>query len=248
MAQTLRLLTFNIHKGYSTGSIRYTLKKMYQALRSIEIDIVFLQEVMGKQKSRTPDSEIKTQGQFEFLADTLWPHFAYGQNAVYKESHHGNAILSRYPIKWHNNINLSTNRLEKRGLLHSIIVVPGVKSPLHCFNVHLNLFERERQKQLPDLVNYFHKEVSAEYPFILAGDFNDWTQRLSRQLEKKIGVKELFNSCHGKHAKTFPNPFPILKLDRIYGRGMQATKAQVLSGKEWRSLSDHAPVLVEVEL
>ncbi len=248
MAHTLRLLTFNIHKGYSTGKIRYTLKKIYQALRSVEIDIVFLQEVMGKEKSGNSTSEMKTQAQFEFLADTLWPHFAYGQNAVFKESHHGNAILSRYPIKWHNNINLSTNRLEKRGLLHAIIAIPGVKDPLHCFNVHLNLFERGRQNQLPGLVNYFHKEVSAKYPFILAGDFNDWTQRLSKQLEKKIEVKELFNSCHGKHAKTFPSHLPILKLDRIYGRGVKAVKAQVLKGKEWRSLSDHAPILVEVTL
>ena len=39
-------------------------------------------------------------------------------NATFKQKHHGNAILSRLPIITQNNLNITVNRLEKRGVLH----------------------------------------------------------------------------------------------------------------------------------
>lgn len=248
MTQTLRVFTFNIHKGYSASNLRYTLTKIHKALKTIQVDIVFLQEVVGRSKPMKGDAGIVPQAQFEVLADTLWPHFAYGKNAVYGEAHHGNAILSRYPIGSNTNINLSTNRFEKRGLLHAAVQLPGRIAPLHCFNVHLNLLQRGRMKQVEKLVDYINETITPGDPFLLAGDFNDWTQRLSQELEDKLGVQELFKGCHGKHARTFPTAFPLLKLDRIYGFGMKPIHAHVLTAQEWRTLSDHAPILVEVAI
>jgi endonuclease/exonuclease/phosphatase family metal-dependent hydrolase len=48
--------------------------------------------------------------------------------------------------------------------------------------------------------------------------------------------------------RTFPAAFPWLRLDRIYQRGFAVRKAQVLDGMPWRQLSDHAPILAELEL
>lgn len=48
--------------------------------------------------------------------------------------------------------------------------------------------------------------------------------------------------------RTFPSSFPWLRLDRIYQRGFAVRKAQVLHGAPWRQLSDHAPILAELEL
>jgi len=48
--------------------------------------------------------------------------------------------------------------------------------------------------------------------------------------------------------RTFPAPFPWLRLDRIYQRGFAVRRAQVLHGLPWRQLSDHAPILAELEL
>ncbi len=248
MIKTVSIFTFNIHKGYSTTNFRYTLTEIYKALRTIHVDIVFLQEVVGKSKPGKRSADTLPGSQLEVLADTLWPHFAYGKNAIYGEAHHGNAILSRYPIARDTNVNLSTNRFEKRGLLHAVVHIPEHAAPVHCFNVHLNLFERGRMKQLNTLVDYVHSEITPGDPFLLAGDFNDWTERFSSQLEERLGVTELFKSCHGKHARTFPSLFPFLKLDRIYGYGVKAVHAHVLTGKQWHSLSDHAPILVEISV
>lgn len=48
--------------------------------------------------------------------------------------------------------------------------------------------------------------------------------------------------------KTFPSKFPILRLDRIYQRGFAVKQAQVLRGRPWSLLSDHAPIVVDIEI
>ncbi len=60
----------------------------------------------------------------EFLADTMWSDYAYGRNAVYPEGHHGNAVLSRFPIEYYENRDISVGNGEKRGLLYCRIVPP----------------------------------------------------------------------------------------------------------------------------
>lgn len=49
---------------------------------------------------------------YEFLADTMWSDYAYGRNAVYPEGHHGNAVLSRFPIEYYENRDISVGNGE----------------------------------------------------------------------------------------------------------------------------------------
>jgi len=48
--------------------------------------------------------------------------------------------------------------------------------------------------------------------------------------------------------RTFPALFPWLRLDRIYQRGFSVRQARVLQGRPWTRLSDHAPLIAELEL
>ena len=52
---------------------------------------------------------------YEFLADTMWSDYAYGRNAVYPEGHHGNAVLSRFPIEHYENRDVSVGESENAG-------------------------------------------------------------------------------------------------------------------------------------
>ena len=80
----LRILSYNIHKGFSSGNRRFVLKKMREAIRLVHADLVFLQEVLGEhQVHRERVKEWPDQSQFEFLADEIWPHYTYGKNAIY---------------------------------------------------------------------------------------------------------------------------------------------------------------------
>jgi endonuclease/exonuclease/phosphatase family metal-dependent hydrolase len=63
--------------------------------------------------------------QYEFLADSIWPQYAYGKNVVYPHGDHGNAVMSKYPILYHRNHDASVEGPEKRGLLHCVLHIPA---------------------------------------------------------------------------------------------------------------------------
>jgi endonuclease/exonuclease/phosphatase family metal-dependent hydrolase len=246
---SIKVLTYNIHKGFTTGNLRFILHDIKESLRHVNADVVFLQEIHGERTiSNKRFDDWPNNKQFEFLADEVWPHHAYGKNAIYKSGHHGNAILSKYPfIKWEN-IDVSIMKTASRSLLHGCIQLPGFEQIIHIFCVHLGLFEREREGQLTTLANRINSHVPSDEPLIIAGDFNDWRSRAERHLHHDLGVKEVFKSSQGYHARSFPAWLPILSMDRIYYRGVEVADCQRLHGQPWSRLSDHTPLLAEFSL
>jgi endonuclease/exonuclease/phosphatase family metal-dependent hydrolase len=245
----IRLLSYNIHKGLGLGNRAFTLPAIRDALINLLPNVMFLQEVVGEHtKHASRFSEWPCNGQFSFLAEAGWPHTAYGKNAVYGHGHHGNAILSTYPIQEFENIDVSTNAFESRGILHAVLAVPGVPVPLHCMCVHLNLLKRGREAQLKKLCQRVLRSVPDHHPLIVAGDFNDWQENASKLLFDDIGAQEVFLGLKGQHAQTFPTAFPLLRLDRIYARGCRALGGDVLHGEPWDSFSDHAPLLAHLAI
>lgn len=245
----IRLLSYNIHKGMGVGNRAFTLPSIRDALINLLPNVMFLQEVVGqhdKQANRFTDWP--SEGQFSFLAEARWPHTAYGKNAVYSHGHHGNAILSTFPILEFENIDVSTNAFESRGILHAVLEVPGISAPLHCMCVHLNILKRGREAQLKRLCQRVLRSVPDDHPLIVAGDFNDWQESASKLLFEDIGAHEVFLGLTGKHAPTFPTAYPMLRLDRIYARGCKAIGGDVLHGEPWDSFSDHAPLLAHVAI
>ncbi|MEW6057621.1 MAG: endonuclease/exonuclease/phosphatase family protein [Bdellovibrionota bacterium] len=245
--RTLRVLSYNIHKGFSATNLNFILKQIKESIELVHADLVFLQEVIGHHE--THKNKLKdwpTVSQFEFLADKLWPHFAYGKNAVYTEGHHGNAILSKYPITSFENIDVSTNRLESRGILHATIKIPEVDTEVHAICLHLGLFEAGRKIQINHLCKRIESLVPRNAPLIVGGDFNDWQERASPILKKKLNLEEAFLKQQGSHARTFPSWLPVFKLDRIYCRKLSVEEAKILTDGVWSSLSDHAAIYAEL--
>lgn len=167
---TLRLLSYNIHKGFSGGNRRYLLDEIRHAIRTVDADTVFLQEVVGEHKKHGRRYHQRADAaQFEFLADDIWHHFAYGKNAIYSHGHHGNAILSKRPFSdWHN-YSLSCHWFSQRGMLHG-----RIGNNIHLFCLHMGLFQSERRWQLAHAIAIIKSIISADSPVIIAGDFNDW--------------------------------------------------------------------------
>ena len=245
--EQLKVLSYNIHKGFNSGNRKFILQQIRSAIRYTHADLVFLQEVIGHHEHGSRQiADWPSSAQFEFLAHESWPHYAYGKNAVYSYGHHGNAILSKYPIlKWEN-VDVSTNRLESRGLLHGLVDYPQCRKPVHVICVHLGLMEVERQTQVLALCDRIRAMVPDGDPVIIGGDFNDWRQRISAILQQDLGIQEVFKTLRGTHARTFPSWLPALKLDRIYYRGLQPMEAACFTGKPWSELSDHAALYTEL--
>ncbi|OGB08238.1 MAG: hypothetical protein A3E25_01905 [Burkholderiales bacterium RIFCSPHIGHO2_12_FULL_69_20] len=241
---TLRLLTVNIHKGYSALNRRFVLRELRDAVRALGSDLVFLQEVEG---GTGRASAAAAGAQYEFLADAIWPEHAYGRNAVAEGQDHGNAVLSRLPVLRSQNHDISQPGAEPRGLLHCVLARQGGACELHVMCVHLGLSQTHRRHQLARLCQLVHSEVPPDAPLIVAGDFNDWRLRADALLAA-CGLHEVFRSAWGQNARSFPARWPLLRLDRIYVRGVVAARPLQLPRRPWSRLSDHAPLAADIEL
>ena len=95
----LKIATYNIHKGFSQFNRRVVLHELRERLRELNADIVFLQEAQGEHAHHPERHHNYPEcAQHEFLAEEVWPHCAYGKNAVYRHGHHGNAVTGVLPV------------------------------------------------------------------------------------------------------------------------------------------------------
>ena len=260
----LRIATWNIHKGVSALGRRPRVHGIKQALAGIGADIVFLQEVQGRHDLLAiKHASWPSQSQHEFLANDA-QHSAYGKNAVYDHGHHGNALLSNFPIAAVRNHDVSDHAFESRGILHCVVTIDA--RVIHCYVIHLGLFAGSRLRQTEALIDAVSASAPSDAPLLIAGDFNDWTNSLSESFCERLGVTEVFDrqlttSRFGSYlrrlsgrgprkapARTFPAAMPVLQLDRIYVRGFDVVDAKVLFGASWARLSDHAPIMTELIL
>ncbi|MEM6582629.1 MAG: endonuclease/exonuclease/phosphatase family protein [Pseudomonadota bacterium] len=243
MGDKIHVLTYNIHKGYSSGNRRFVLDSMRKRIAESGADVVFLQEIHGtaiESDAKRKRFSYPDQPHFEYLADKSWPHYAYGRNSIYRKGDHGNAILSMYPFLSWENIDVSIFRRSSRSILHGIIEIPGRSIRLHTLCVHLGLLEQERREQFQALTRRIDQHVPNDEPMIIAGDFNDWRRKAEEHLHQDLGLEELFVNMQGRHARTFPVWAPMLSVDRIYYRGLKPLSCKRMFTGQWRDLSDHA--------
>jgi len=244
MTSSFRVLTLNIHKGFAVGPRRLVLNSIRQYLRDSGANIVFLQEVVGVNQRHQKKLPLwPDDSQLEFLADTVWPHHAYGKNAIYQHGHHGNAILSEHPFVQWDNIDVSLMNFSQRGFLHGTI-----SGDIHLICAHFGLFERERRGQVFQLIDYVQRRIPADAPLIMAGDFNDWRRTSHRNLLANLALTEAHEFAHGRCADTFPAFLPLLPMDRIYLRGFHTTHCDSISGSNWRDFSDHCALVADISL
>jgi endonuclease/exonuclease/phosphatase family metal-dependent hydrolase len=133
---------------------------------------------------------------------------------------------------------VSDHRFEQRGLLHVEVQPPQAR--LHVVVVHLGLIHASRVRQIQQLGQYLAREVPAGSPLLVAGDFNDWGQRLHGAMGE-LGLQ----APGGRSLATFPSRLPLFGLDRVYARGLHCVRAEVPHGPAWARLSDHLPLVVE---
>ena len=147
MSERLKIVTLNIHKGLSHFNRRMVIHELREGLRGIDADIVFLQEVQGlNQRFAMRFASAPSESQHAFLAGDKWQHI-YGRNAVYDQATTAtrSCRVSAFSFE---NYDVSDHRYERRGLLHSVVAVPGWRRNLHCVCVHLSLHERGRNRQI----------------------------------------------------------------------------------------------------
>jgi endonuclease/exonuclease/phosphatase family metal-dependent hydrolase len=256
-----RTATYNIAKGATGIAGRSRVHDVRLALHLIDADLVFLQEVQDRDDRHLPGRlQRPPAAQLDYLATSGYAHSAYGVNAIYAHGHHGNAILSRYPITSYANHDISDHALERRGMLHAVVELPGL-GPIHLICLHLGLVKVSRLRQARFVTDFVEQEIPSGAPLILAGDFNDWQQRVDLELRRRLAVAEVSDAqdpgwldrmlpwrLRRRPARTFPSVAPWLRLDRIYVRGLSVRHARVPRGRSWARRSDHVPLIADLEL
>ena len=251
-ATTLRVATYNIHKGVRGVGPRKRLEihNLGLGIEALDADLVFLQEV--RQFHRGDERRFKRtsfgwpeQPQADFLAPEGY-EVAYRTNAYTRHGEHGNALLSRWPLGDVGHQDVSDHRFEQRGLLHVPVRWNGIT--VHAIVAHLGLMHSGRVRQVDRIADYIAAEVPAGDALVVAGDFNDWGVKLDAPM-REIGLQRATGAAPGApEQRTFPSRVPVFSLDRIYVRGLECRTTLVPRGPAWARMSDHLPLVAELEL
>jgi endonuclease/exonuclease/phosphatase family metal-dependent hydrolase len=256
----LRVATYNIHKGVRGMGPRKRLEiyNLGLAIEAFDADLVFLQEVRlfhAREARRFQRTSFgwPAEGQAEFLAPIGYES-AYRTNAVTRHGEHGNALLSRWPIGDIGHHDVSDHRFEQRGLLHAPVRWNG--DTVHAVVVHFGLAHASRVRQVQRLATFIDREVPPGEMLIVAGDFNDWGERLDGPMAD-LGLARAAEPRRGAAARvarmplaqdaTFPSLAPVFALDRFYLRGLACRSTMVPRGLAWARMSDHLPLVAELE-
>jgi endonuclease/exonuclease/phosphatase family metal-dependent hydrolase len=243
MSATLRVATYNIHKGVQGlgPARRLEIHNIGHAVEQLDADIVCLQEVRKLHRreeryfTRWPELP-----QAEFLAPEGY-EAVYKTNATTRHGEHGNALLSRWPIVSHGHEDMSDHRFEQRGLLH--VKVQVEKKAVNVIVLHLGLIAGSRARQIEQLGRYLEREVPKREALIVAGDLNDWGAKL-RPAMNELGLKDFL----GERLATYPARLPLGQLDYVYARGLKPTGIEIPKGRIWWRMSDHLPLIAEFRL
>ena len=246
----LRVATYNIPKGVRGVGPRKRLEihNLGLGIEALDADMVFLQEVrlFHHGESRRFDRTSfgwPAQGQADYLAPD-GSEVAYRTNAVTRGGEHGNALLSRWPLGDVGHHDVSDHRFEQRGLLHVPVSWNGVT--VHAVVVHFGLVHASRVRQVQRLARYIDTHVPAGALLVVAGDFNDWGEKLDGPMAELGLARAMPPASARQQQATFPSLAPVFALDRFYLRGMVCSSTMVPRGVAWARMSDHLPLVAEL--
>jgi endonuclease/exonuclease/phosphatase family metal-dependent hydrolase len=235
----LRVVTYNIHKCRGLDR-RVTPARIADVLLETEADVIALQEVLSIENGSSDDH------QAHYIADRLGFHYTIGENRRLNNGAYGNVILSRFPLQFVHNYDISWRHREKRGCLRADIHVGEDSRPIHIFNVHLGTAFIERRFQgrsicSVDILN----NSSLVGPRIVLGDFNEWTRGLaSRLLSAHLESVDLMR--YMRHQRTYPGIFPLLHLDHVYyDSSLHLENFVVHRSRTALIASDHLPLIAD---
>ncbi len=232
----LRIICYNIHGGYDNKG-RRSLSRLNTLMNDLDIDIGIFQEMETRPKRGGTAEDV------DILAGAERPHHLPGPTLKEGKGWYGNLLVSRHPITRALVHDLETKSVwEPRNALDALIETPQGK--LRLIGTHLSLSSSMRWWEINNLIKLADAvEDEAQYPVLFMGDFNEWFW--SGRLIKHLDQIMVPLSC----SKTFPSRYPLFKLDRVWCDGaIEKAEARTLTGREVRGISDHLPVLIELQL
>jgi endonuclease/exonuclease/phosphatase family metal-dependent hydrolase len=259
----LRLVSYNIahargwmpHQGLvPLGQIQRNLDRIAALIRSMEPDLVALQEI---------DAGSVWNGSFDhvtYLRERTGLGFAaFGASNDFSGAAgklrlcYGNAVLSRHPIALAEAHRFGTRKLGAKGLLYTEVLWRGALLPVVSLHLH-HASRSQRCRQASDLLNLLVRRSDGlsgggmpRLPVLIAGDFNCPAHAVGDAADLLLrGTESLRGYWHAPvRARTFPSLRPTRMLD--YWLLPPGWVLRSCHAHRTRA-SDHLPVIVEVEV
>ena len=168
--RTLRVATYNIHRCRGLDG-RTNPARIAEVIRSIDADVVALQEVIGAGQT--------SAGHAEELGAMLGMGWVMSPARHLRGSLFGNVVMSRLPIQHHSQYDLSWRTCEPRCCQRVDIEIGN--DTLHLYNVHLGTALLERRHQAGRLSAILH-DRRVGVPKVVLGDFNEWMRGMATEM------------------------------------------------------------------
>jgi endonuclease/exonuclease/phosphatase family metal-dependent hydrolase len=241
-AHTVRVMTYNIFSGKDLQR-QPSLDRVAAYIDSLDIDIIFLQEV---------DRHTRRSGgvdQAAILGGLTGMHVVFGRSMDFDGGEYGNAILSRWPVRAWRVVPLPAGdspepgaaATEPRSLLYVVVESPG--GALHLLNTHLDHREASpaRHTQVLELMGWIAASLPPRASVIFGGDLNARPETPEVRALAAL-FSDVWPACGSGDGSTFRSDVPDRRIDYIMLAGLHCTAARVPD----RQLSDHRPVVVDV--
>jgi endonuclease/exonuclease/phosphatase family metal-dependent hydrolase len=236
---SMRLFSWNIHKGIGGRDRRYSLSRVIDCIEAENPDLICLQEVDRRvRRSRFDD-------QPRLLARYFHAQFAFQPNVAVGGGGYGNLVLSRFPLQSRHRVSLRQGVRKPRGA--QLVITSTPEGVLHLVNTHLGLAQAERQWQVERLLGHLLFRSAAALPTMLVGDFNDWRNSLARSLLSPAGFEQA--TAPASRFRSFPAWMAMGSLDKAFTRGgVEVRHARIVRTSLAREASDHLPLVVDFHL
>jgi endonuclease/exonuclease/phosphatase family metal-dependent hydrolase len=252
---SVKVMSFNIAHGLGMdGTVN--LEKTASVIEDSCASVIALQEVDRHFSARSSFVD-----QVDWLSKRLGMYAAYGATLDLDPEipgmprpQYGNAILSKYPIKYFENHLLRQvitpfGHNEQRGVLEAVIEVKGTY--ISIFNTHLAFKDEELEVSIGELLNI---AGNSRFPRIIAGDFNAAPSH--EQMKKmKRDFTDTFLKMKRGDAYTYPAPYhneatgerskPVTRIDYIFmDSELDVAQTAIME----TAASDHVPILADLIL
>ncbi|NIY46402.1 endonuclease/exonuclease/phosphatase family protein [Cedecea colo] len=248
----LRVATYNIGKNEVAGDVA-DFSALNAAIKKIDADIIALPEIDNKTTRSKKIDQLKT------IAESNGLHYAFGKALNFDGGEYGLGLLSRYPVKHFQVINLPSGEAEQRVVLLAQIACPGFDSPVIVMVTHLD-WQKDPAVRLAQARHILDVSIGdapsdfkdiASSVKILAGDFNSTR---NEQPVRELGYFWNLVNKEGTDLRSWPAINPAIDIDHIFtfkGQKWNVNKLTIPhddTSFTWSGASDHLPVIADLEL
>lgn len=251
----VKVMSFNIAHGLGMDG-EVNLENTARIIEESAAEIIGLQEL-----DRYFTERSSFMDQVEWLSNRLGMYAAYGANinfapieAERPKRQYGNAVLSKYPIKYIENhlltqVSSPLVHDEQRGILETIIDVNGTY--VSFFNTHLALKDEELRVSIDEI---FALTSKSRFPKIVTGDFNapPTHPEIKRMTQR---FTDVFAELNQNDTHTYPSVYdnvetgeeyrPVTRIDYIFTDQNLAVEGAAAIATD---ASDHLPITAQLVL